>query len=178
MKLAAPDGKEVYALLHKSGAIAWQSDSLSNISAAYPFSEGLSAVCYLPEGGEERLFGYIDKKFNIVIAARFESARPFSEGLAAVSLPPEKGRGLPGRWGFIDKSGKFVVGPKYAGVGDFSEGRAAVWIGYSWNDLWGFIDKKGKTAADALYDEALPLSEGLAAVRKNGMWGYIDRQRG
>src|SRR5882762_8075332 len=42
-------------------------------------------------------------------------------------------------------------------------------------NTWGFIDNRGKAVIAPRFEAALPYSEGLAAVKREGRWGYIDR---
>lgn len=42
--------------------------------------------------------------------------------------------------------------------------------------LYGFADTSGNILIPCEYEKAYPFSEGLATVKKNGVWGVIDRQ--
>ena len=80
------------------------------------------------------LWGYIDKRVEMVIMPQFEEVGVFREGLAvARSLTNSKE-------GYINKSGQWVVPPQFDGAEAFSEGLAAVLM----NGKWGYIDTNGQ----------------------------------
>ena len=114
---------------------------------AYPFKEGLACVfcekfgfinekgdyeipCVLDGAGsfgnglapaynsESNLWGYIDKKGNIVIDYKWISARSFHEGLACVEEN--------GVYGFINPEGKLVIPRRFLEAGDFKDGYAEI----------------------------------------------------
>ena len=64
------------------------------------------------------MWGYIDKKSNIVIDLLFDNAREFSEGLAPVQIGK--------KWGYINKSGEFVIKPKFSNAWSFDDKLAFV----------------------------------------------------
>jgi len=76
-----PDGEKILILDFNPGWV-------------YPFSEGLAGVLL----GE--LFGYINRKGEIVIKGLFTWAGPFKNGIALVELE--------GWWGYINKDGKVI----------------------------------------------------------------------
>ena len=44
------------------------------------------------------------------------------------------------------------------------------------NDKFGFVDNKGNTVVDYIYDDATELNKyGYAAIKKDGLWGSIDK---
>jgi hypothetical protein len=115
---------------------------------------------------EDGKYGYIDKTGKTVIAPQFENTMGFSEGLAATKLN--------GKYGYIDTKGKWVIPPQFEFTYKFSDGLAMVRTGksYSW------IDRKGRTViAPREFEEvATGFSEGRLAVKKDGKWGYINRE--
>lgn len=132
------------------------------------FSEGLASV-YLPrKWGIISLsmgkYGYINKKGEMIIPAKYDFAESFSEGLAAFEDSD-------GKCGYINTKGETVIEPRYDGAGGFSEGLAFVSIA----GKCGFIDKQGDEVIPLQYDLAEDYSEGLSAVRKDGKWGYINK---
>lgn len=80
-------------------------------------------------------WGYINKKFEIVIEPQFKSCNQFSEGLAAFMIESCNGD----KWGFIDRQGKAVIEPKFDEVYYFNKGLARVNVG----GRWGYINKAG-----------------------------------
>ena len=112
---------------------------------------------------KDGLFGYINKRNQLVVECIFKDARPFSEGIAAVYNGNS--------WRFINTFGTYI-GHEYSEVRDFQNGLAAV------KDInkekWGFIDNNGKQIIPFRFSEALSFSDGLAAVAFKIRWGYID----
>lgn len=88
-----------------------------------------------------------------------------------------------GKSGYLDTTGAVAIKPAWDKTGDFSEGLAAVNLGgkpagSSSKELiggWGYIDRTGAPAIPATLELADSFSNGLAAVRKDGLWGYIDK---
>jgi len=162
-------------------------------------SEGLIAV---PD--ENKLFGFIDLKGDVVIPHKFTNAHAFSEGVAAAA----EGE----KWGIIDKAGNWVIAPHYVWADQFVEGHCLVRMGTQPNveyalidhggtvkfklqtlhvktpseglilvqvgEKWGFTDYNGKMKIPANFDAAFDFHEGLAAVRIGNGWGYIDATGG
>lgn len=111
------------------------------------------------------LWGFIDKKGQMVVQPQYTWITDFSEGLAAVN----SGDFLNPRYGYIDQQGQAVIPMQYKSAKRFSEGLAPV--------TGGYIDKTGRMVirlqtADVTADE---FSEGLAAVMINSKRGYIDK---
>ena len=49
---------------------------------------------------------------------------------------------------------------------------AAVKVGYK----WGYVDFAGTEVVPCQYDHARSFTNGMAAVKRNGKWGYIERE--
>lgn len=126
---------------------------------------------------------------EVAIEPRFAEAADFHDGLARVNVGEEcedHSDTVVGRWGFIDASGKFRLDPIYDGAGDFSDGLACVHVdarkGYApyesrhfvTGGRWGFVDANG-WHIPAKYECATGFSEGVAGVRKDELYGFIDR---
>ena len=84
----------------------------AQIDTAFTFNEGLAAV---REGAK---WGFINKKGDLIIDAKFERARSFHDGMAAVILE--------GKWGYLNKKGEMIIEPKYSEADDFGDGLAPV----------------------------------------------------
>ena len=129
---------------------------------ANPFSEGLAAVC----NNDMYLWGYIDKKGNIVLPLEYDYADNFSNDRGAVRMGD--------RWGFVDKSGKFVIEMQYFRVSSFSDGLACVNLDAG-KDEWFFIDKSGNRAFPEIYEYATPFKNGRAMIILNQKNNVIDK---
>lgn len=170
---------------------------------AFPFFEGLA--CVKVDNGTEGKWGYIDENGTFVIPPRFDQADKFSEGLARVEvekrigfidkkgemvvqpiwknafymysegLVPVMNEDFEGNFGYIDNKGRMVIPPVFTDVDLFSEGLAAVAVGESNNCTYGYINKNGEFAITPQFQSAVQFSEGLAAVKKDGVYGFIDK---
>lgn len=123
------------------------------------FSEGLALVF------NGRQHGYINKKGEMVIKPQFEMASPFSEGLAAVSNGE--------LYGYVNQKGQMVIPFQYEDALPFYEGFAGVQL----NGKWHFINTKGemmKTTKEG-FEIIGSFSNGVAPVKKDGLFGYIDK---
>lgn len=71
------------------------------------------------------LWGFVNKKGEMVIEPQFLDARSFSNELAAVKINE--------KWGYIDKNGEVVIEAQFSDAKDFSEyGSAFVYNGDDW----------------------------------------------
>ncbi len=119
-------GKEVFPHLTK----------IADGSDIYPLgrlSEGLMRYY----DAEQKKFGYIDEKGQIILQPQWEDAGDFSEGLSVA---------YSGDWGFIDKYGNWAIMPQWSSQdkpSDFHNGYAAVYENY--------IDKKGEKVKELNY---------------------------
>jgi WG containing repeat len=162
-------------------------------------AKGEKSVLSSPASASDRLFriirndkfGYINQRGDVVIAPQFTDARDFSEGLAPVKIG--------GKYGAIDRQGKFVVQPQYKWPDNFVDGVA---VFADFQDRPVAIDLQGKILpkyampvtkvdlpsqmghhgenlfANADYTRfARPkFIDGLARFKRNGRYGYLDRQ--
>lgn len=111
------------------------------------------------------MYGYINKKGEVVIKPQFVYAKHFREGLALVADDTH------GPYGYIDTTGKVVIEKRFADAEPFSGGMAPVKVG----EYWGFINRRGDIVIQPKYREVMPFSEGLAAVQNdNERWGFIN----
>ena len=108
--------------------------------------------------------GFIDRTGKTVIRPYYDETLYFTDGLCAVKKD--------GKWGYVNKQGEVIVSLSYKYVHPFNEGTAAV---MKENDKYILIDKNGKQILPNEYEEAHSFSEGLALVKKNGKWGFIDK---
>lgn len=130
---------------------------------AYDFNEGV-AVVHNGNG-----WGYIDKNGEEIIPCSFDAADSFSEGHAVVW----KG----GKSFFINKKGEKVFSGSYDAMlfCGFYGGLAQVKRGRDNESLIGFIDINGEEVIPCIYDNCSNFSEGLAVVKKDDIYGYVDK---
>lgn len=96
--------------------------------------DGLARVCVKTDD-ETYIYGYIDRKGNEVIPAKYPECNDFSNGLAAV-------RNNDGDWGFVDTKGNMVIEPQYMLVTDFADNGLA-FAKLRDSSKAGYIDKNG-----------------------------------
>ena len=116
---------------------------------------------------EGLLYGYVNAKGEIVIAAQFEEATDFAEGMAAVKVN--------NKWGYINTSGNFVISAQYQEARPFGENEYHNYARVQINNKWGVINKSGQIVVTAKYDFI-----GIYPVNGREMWncslgdtGYI-----
>ncbi len=134
-------------------------------SQAKAFSEGLAAV------SSGRMWGFVDAKGQWIIPPGFDTAGGFRDGVAAVTLA--------GWNALIDRTGRVLVkrevlkflGEGLAAYARHSQGFAAIA-----GEPLGLMDLAGNSIQPPGFEAISPFSESLAAVRKDGRWGFIDRQ--
>lgn len=115
--------------------------------------------------------GFVDKKGEYVIEAKFDVARPFVDGYAVV--------GLNNKQGYINLKGDFIIEPQFYRANYFQSGLARVILkdAETKKKTEGYINKDGKFVVEPTIKmgNARDFSEGLAAVSMDGQkWGFID----
>jgi hypothetical protein len=81
------------------------------------------------------VYGYRDKRGNVVIQPAFDEASDFSDGLACVKLYKDN------KFGFINKTGNWVIAPTFDYSTEFVSGVAQVRFE---SGKEGYMDKTGK----------------------------------
>jgi len=157
-------GVTVFGLKDKDGNILIEPGNSNGIQHVGRFTEnGLAAVIYPRTGG-----GYVNKKGELVISARFNTVRNFSEnGLAAVKYGS--------KWGYIDSTGEYVIELQFEDARSFaSNGLAAVKV----DGQWGVINKNGKFVIEPTIDNWMSDfgSDGLALVVDEDRFRFINRK--
>ncbi len=133
--------------------------TMPNYSKVHELQEGI-AVCR-----KDRLYGYITKDGDIVSPCKWKDARGFSHGLAVVRNDSA--------WGYLDRNGNVAIHFKFRHADSFSEGLAAAALNHA--PLYGFIGTSGNFVIEPQWAQVRGFDQGLAATKKNGKWGYIDK---
>ena len=107
-------------------------------------------------------WGFINRKFEVVIEPQFEAVRSFYGGLAAVKVK--------GKWGYVNKEGELSISPIYDEAYDFEEVLAMV----KRDGLFGFIDRDGRSALELQFTNVEPYYYDMARVSQYPNFGYID----
>lgn len=115
--------------INRDGKELFRAKDVQSVSI---YSEGL-ALFEKKEKDQTSLYGFLDKKGNVVIPAKFKNASLFCNGLAAVV-------GDNGKCGYINKKGDVVIACQFEGGRPFfTPNRAVVKEG----QIFGVIDRKG-----------------------------------
>jgi hypothetical protein len=139
--------------------------TMSDAEYVMAFSEGVAPFAKVVDG--ELLFGYVDKKGNVVIEPAWPGAFPFSNGLAAVGTDEEN------EWGYINHKGEMAIAAQfYLGSMFTDEGYAAVATS---KDLRGVIDKKGTFVVNPKYQE-VKLDGDRFIVKEDDKFSLINRK--
>ncbi|MGV6943807.1 WG repeat-containing protein [Sphingobacterium kyonggiense] len=120
-----------------------------------PYSaEGLTRVTDF----NNKLNGFMNKKLELVIPAKYTAVSRFSEGLATVSNENNL-------WGYIDTNGKQIIDFTYSNrPRDFHSGLALV---INREGMVGYINKLGELLIPAKYERATDFYKGYALVKKD-----------
>lgn len=130
------------------------------------FSEGLAPVYFTDDNLS--LWGYVNKKGEIVIPPLYDNAGNFHEGLAQVEKNGHEG------FGYINKKGEFVIQPQFSEATPFNKnGLAIVAVGPYDQKRYGVVDKNGKYVISPQYDEML-FDGDLFIVRSSGVYGWVN----
>lgn len=136
--LSAAATKEAEAEAAAESAPASTEEAKPKYEIKGDINDGLALV------KEGLLYGYVNAKGEIVIAAQFEEATDFAEGMAAVKVD--------NKWGYIDTTGKFVIAAKYQEARSFGENQYNGMARVKTNNKWGIINKSGQFVVAATYD--------------------------
>jgi hypothetical protein len=146
-----------------TGKVVLQTD----LSAASSFIDGISAACIKiadATEGKGYVYGYINKKGELVRELTLKSGKDLSDGLALICNADDL-------YGYIDSTGKDAITPQFDNAGSFVNGIAAA----AKNNKWGFINKKGEFIIEPTYSNvASSFSEGFCRVENGTKWGFID----
>ena len=115
--------------------------------------------------------GYVNRKGEYVIEAKFDMARPFIDGYAVVAVGQKRG--------YINKKGEFIIQPQFYRANYFQDNVAKVIMKdeATGDKTEGYINKRGEYVVEPIYKMgfAKDFSEGVAAVSTDGQkWGFIN----
>ena len=148
---------------------------------AEPFSEGFAAVQQTV--GNDSLWGFINKKGDLVVKPMFTWVGKFGSGLAPVCIGTSTENCT---IGFINTSGEFEINPQYeyfefydseSSWGNypqhgFFEGLARVMV----DQKIGYINSTGKMVIQPQFTYGGNFVNGLARVTVNGKMGFINKK--
>jgi len=160
-----------------------------SIATVLPYTHGLALAGTWIDGTLR--YGFLDRKGDMAIPARFFSAAPFQEGLAAVKHSHDLNVN---DWGYVDTGGNTVIEPRFYAAGSFSQGLApARWLAPANTLISGVIDPTGRVVVTepfpglhSPFETRTPsletwyrrsdasLGEGLVPVSRGARLGWLD----
>ncbi len=161
------DGKYCYMAKDEDGKeVQLTSAVLDDARFSYDVAENI----YMAPAESEGKWGYVlldttsPDPDNIVweIDPVYDNAECFSEQFAAVSLE--------GKYGVINPNNEFIIEPAYDAIKYCSFGIMPAKTG----DRWYYINASGENVFGP-FEDAESFENGFAAVKKDGKWGYIDK---
>ena len=111
---------------------------------------------------DDKMYGFINKKGEMVIPAKFEKTGNFSDGLAAAYDGDN--------WGYINPKGEWAIPPKFEHVKSFDTGVAIVEI----EGKWEYINKSGEVLNIAKSEKLYDFHDGVAFFRKGDLVGLMN----
>ncbi|HDS73920.1 MAG TPA: WG repeat-containing protein, partial [Firmicutes bacterium] len=102
---------ELYGLVDTSGRIVLPPTQIRQVFPEISFRNGLARA------ETDTGIGFINRRGDFVIPARFSNTYGFNEGVAPV-------RDMEKRWGYIDTTGAWVIEPQFDDVTPFTDGLA------------------------------------------------------
>jgi hypothetical protein len=132
-----------FELMNKKGEIF---KSLGSVDYMKFSVEGLMAI------RDNKKWGYVNNKGEIVIAPKYDSCDTFKYGFAKVKTGT--------KWAIIDRSGTQLIEPRYENI---LPGENGVFIFY--DNGWGAIDKSGKIIVQPTMSILTPFEKDRALAR-------------
>ncbi len=112
-------------------------------------------------------YGYIDRKNNVVIKAKYKTLSRFSESGYAVANETSE----PNKFGSIDKHENVIIPFTYEQI--LWDGDLAI---VKMNGRWGMLNHYGETIIPIMYTNQIEWNDqGIAYVSNGSRWGAIDR---
>lgn len=130
---------------------------------AWPFDDGLAAVCLREENGRES-WGFVSPEGEMTVPAEYDGARSLEDGVGALLSE--------GKWAYVDQEGKLLTGFDYEEAGPFREGIALV----RRSGRMEAINERGRILFTADAGQGLPFSAGVTVMqeKESGAWGVYD----
>ena len=125
------------------------------------FSQNAQLVCQNCE------WGFIDTLGRPIIKPQYNLVEDFINDAAIVNCG--------GKWGMINKKGKKVIPCRYDGIEFLENTQNKIVRLYVNAPKYGMIDTLGELRVTAVYDEVGYFSEGRLSVKRNGLWGFVNR---
>lgn len=112
-------------------------------------------------------WGYVDTTAVVAIPPQYDFALDMVNRVALVECK--------GKWGMVAKDAKELLPCDYDNLQFLDNTDNTILRIYKQNEKYGLIDTLGHLQVHLEYDEIGSFSEGRLAVRKEGLWGFTDR---
>lgn len=147
----------------KEGNILFAAKEAHSVSI---YSEGLAAFEKKEKDHTSR-FGYLNRKGEVVIPARFFEASFFCNGLAAVANKD-------GKYGYINKKGELVIAYQFDEAAPFRDNKCAV---VAIDKHYGVVDRKGNFIIAPQFTDMYPSQDlYVISLQKHGDMGFCDKK--
>lgn len=170
MAKISPSGK-LSGSLKKNQGLGSLQKYLKDMQASYTmtdytqydqlFNQNAQLVC------QDCKWGFIDTLGNPIIRPQFDLVEDFINSAAIVNIGD--------KWGMINKKGKKVIPCRYDGIEFLENTQNKIVRLYINAPKYGMIDTLGELRVTAVYDEVGYFSEGRLSVKRNGLWGFVNR---
>ncbi len=125
------------------------------------FKEDAEIIC------QDCEWGYIDTSGFIAVQPQFTFARNFVNEVGIVQYKD--------KWGMVDANDKLLIPFHYDGIHFLENTDNKILRVYNNDRKYGLIDTLGHVAVNLRYDELGGFSDGKLAVKRNGFWGYVNK---
>lgn len=125
------------------------------------FKQNASLIC------EDCEWGYLDTLGSIVIAPQYTFVQNFINETGIVECG--------GKWGMVNAYGQKVIPCNYDGINYLENTDNKIVRVYLKAPKYGLIDTLGELRVSTIYDEIGAFAEDRLAVKRNGLWGYVNK---
>jgi WG containing repeat len=116
---------------------------------------------------EDCTWGYIDTSGFVAVQPQFSFARDFVNEVGIAQFE--------NKWGMVDASDRVLIPFRYDGIHFLENTGNKILRVYNNDRKYGLIDTLGRVTVNLKYDELGSFSEGRLAVKRNGLWGYVNK---
>ncbi|MCB0642664.1 MAG: WG repeat-containing protein, partial [Phaeodactylibacter sp.] len=112
-------------------------------------------------------WGYVDTLGQMVISPAFSFAQDFVNEVGIVEYH--------GKWGMVSMAGDELIPCRYDRVAFLENTNNQIIRVYKQDEKYGVIDTSGQLRVNLVYDEIGSFKDGRLSVKRNGLWGFVDR---
>ncbi len=125
------------------------------------FESDAQLIC---EGCE---FGYIDTAGQVLVQPQYTFARNFVNDVGIVEQRK--------KFGLVNRDGMELIPCEYDAMHFLENTDDRILRVYTNRLKYGLIDTLGQVTVNLVYDDLGAFREGRLAVRRNGLWGFVDK---